>query len=380
MTVIEAIVVEDEELILSEIRTMVQATGFINVARAYTDPLEALGEAESLRPQLAFIDIGLPEMDGITLAEKLLERIPALQVVFITAYNRYAVKAFELNALDYLLKPIDQQRFQTMVRRIANTVSEQKQQPQDLLEIQCFGGLEVKVGGQGVKWVRSKAEELFCYLLVNHGIGVHKEALIEVLWPDYDPRRALPLLQTSVCKLRNIFSPLAGKVQLNYAASKYCLTISDAVCDYFFVEDVLGKWAKAGIEDYALVERAGRLIRRGFLKGQGYLWAMEKEEQMRNQLCSVLRILASLCLSNQDWAGAAKLLKLLLEEIPYDEEGNNNLLNCYAQLNNGAGIIHHYQWLQRVLQEDYDMKPAVSTRRLFYKLYGEKYGQKASEN
>jgi len=367
---IRAIIIEDEEYILNEIRNMLQETGFISVVRAYGSALEALNDAESADPQLAIIDIGMPIMDGITLAEKLLELIPALQIVFVTAYNEYAVKAFELNALDYLLKPINTKRFAKMVQRIAATVNEQDNTPHDLLEIQCFGSLDVKIGGQAVKWVRSKAEELFCYLLVNHGMGVHKETILETLWPEHDLQRALPLLQTSVCKLRSIFSRLGGKVSLEYASSKYCLTITESVCDLFFVDNVFSN-CLAEIIDYSLLERAGEIVVKGFLKGQGYLWAMEKEEQLRNRLSEAYRYHIQRLTQQGDWHTVIRLLKLLLEAVPYDEQGNNLLLECFDKLNDKMSMARHYQWLKRVLWEQYDMEPTISTTKLYLSLSGQ---------
>jgi len=225
---INAIVVDDERLILAEFVAMVQQTGFINVAKAYSSATEALAESDSIKPQIAFIDIEMPELDGISLAEKLMEKDPSLRIVFITAYNQYAVKAFEINALDYILKPVNPRRFLKMVRKIANSFIEQGATSKGLLEIRCFGGLEVKIDGEIVKWERSKAAELFGYLLMNHGHGVHKEVLLEALWGEYDPRKAIPILQTSIYKLRNIFAPLPGKVKLEYSANNYCLDISSS--------------------------------------------------------------------------------------------------------------------------------------------------------
>lgn len=362
---ISAIIVEDEKFVLSEIKTMVEETGFINVVNTYNNPLAALAEVDLLRPQLALIDIQMPGMDGITLAERLLEKIPSLEVVFITAHNEYAIKAFELNALDYLLKPINPRRFALLAERVASTIAERNTGPRGLLEIQFFGGLDVKINGQAVKWVRTKAEELFCFLLINHKFAVHKETILEALWSDHDPRRGLSILQTSVSKLRNIFSPLEGVVQLDYASNKYRLNISECSCDYFLVEDILNR---DGARGYTQVEKAGHLIREGFLKGQGYLWAMEKEEQLRAKLSDILRSYVARYGESMDCAGAVGPLKLLLDIVPYDEEANNQLLRCYAKQNDGAGLTEHYQWLVRVLRDEYDIEPAASTRKLYSQL------------
>jgi DNA-binding NarL/FixJ family response regulator len=82
---IRAIIVMEEEQILSAIKEMLKQTGFISVAGAFTDGAVALEQARELLPQLAFIAIELPGMDGLALAENLRQQFPDLLVVFITA-------------------------------------------------------------------------------------------------------------------------------------------------------------------------------------------------------------------------------------------------------------------------------------------------------
>lgn len=357
---LKAVIVDDEEWILKEITDLVQESGFIRVAKAYSSPGAMLEELEQTKPDAAFIDIEMPGMDGITLAEKLLERQPFIRIVFITAYNQYAVKAFELNALDYILKPVNHQRFQKMLARIAASIPREGRVEGDLV-ISCFGQLEVLMGGKRVKWERSKAEELFAYLLMHHGYGVHKEVILEELWPDYDPRRAIPILQTSVCKLRNIFAPMGDMVELDYSSNRYSLTISNCHCDLFEVEAALES-APGSLEQIA------RLVGKGFLSQQGYLWAMAKEEELRNRLEQVLRARVQQASSGGNNASVLRELKALLTFQPYDEDANNQVLTCYARAGDRSGMAEHYKWLEEVLAQDYDMDPPPSTQRVFNKL------------
>lgn len=360
---IRAIVVDDEKLTREEISMMVQETGFIDVIKAYASPLEALAEVEKVKPQVAFIDIGMPQMDGLTLAERLVEKDPFVQVVFITAYNQYAIKAFELNALDYILKPVQPKRFAQTVDRVTKAVSEANSEAEGQLEIQCFGSLDVRIGGKRVKWGRIKAEELFCYLLANHGQGVHKEAILEVLWPDYSTDRALPILQTSICKLRNLFAPLKDKVEISYVTSRYCLNITDAQCDLFLVNDVL-----EGTGPQDMLDQAAEIVSKGFMPGQGYLWAVEKEEGIKGRICNLLKSAADACIAKGEWEQAIRLLRLYMEIIPFDEDVGNQLLLCYREVNDEAGLNQYFQWLKHTLGQLYDMEPSPSISKLYRKL------------
>lgn len=124
---IKTIVLDDEWYNLEEVCDLVEKTGFMEVAGKYMNPLKALEEAAALRPQVAFIDIEMPELDGLTFAERLLEVHPEVMIAFITSWNQYAVQAFELSALDYVMKPIKEERFLKLAEKIQTEISRKEQ-------------------------------------------------------------------------------------------------------------------------------------------------------------------------------------------------------------------------------------------------------------
>lgn len=293
---VNAIIVEDERYTLEYIQGIVRDTGFINVYGVYDNPVEVLEKANAKLVQIAFIDIEMPEMDGLSLAEKLLEQNPAMHIVFITAYSQYAVQAFDLNALDYLMKPINVQRFNKMTEKLKKTIGEELI-CNKTLSIQCFGNFEVKVNGNPVKWQRAKAEELFAYLLTNRSKKIHKDIIIEELWPEYEPAKALVILQTSICKLRNIFSSLNGLVTISYEGSKYSLNIEDCECDLFWMEKTLDSFLSDDISRYSVMEKACITLEKGLLKQNGYIWSHAREEELYQHINGILRKLMGKCRS-----------------------------------------------------------------------------------
>ncbi len=115
---IRCIVVDDEPLILDEL------VGFIKesdaaVVGAYQNPQAALDEIEKTRPDIAFLDIEMPGINGIELAKMVQERWSDIHIVFVTAYKEYAVKAFGVCAIHYLLKPVDEHGVKEAINRAA---------------------------------------------------------------------------------------------------------------------------------------------------------------------------------------------------------------------------------------------------------------------
>ena len=113
---IKAIIVDDESPARNKIRELLKTDPEIEVIDECANGREAVQSITSKNPDLVFLDIQMPELDGFGVVEAIgSDQIPAL--IFVTAYDHYAVQAFEVHAVDYLLKPFDRQRFQTALDR-----------------------------------------------------------------------------------------------------------------------------------------------------------------------------------------------------------------------------------------------------------------------
>ncbi|WP_426486330.1 LytR/AlgR family response regulator transcription factor [Flavobacterium sp. 2] len=120
MKKIKVIIIDDERLSREEIKQALKSyEDFILIGEAENAD-DAKDLIETKMPDLIFLDIEMPEKSGFDLLESL-NHVPA--VLFITAYNQYAVQAFEVNALDYLMKPIREERFSKAIEKIRNTLS-----------------------------------------------------------------------------------------------------------------------------------------------------------------------------------------------------------------------------------------------------------------
>jgi two-component system, LytTR family, response regulator len=112
--------VEDEPLARESLRRLVAETDWLDPVGEADDGLRAIAGIDSVRPDLVFLDVELPEVSGIDVLERITHR-PA--VVFTTAYERYAVAAFELGAIDYLVKPFGRKRFHATLARVRERLS-----------------------------------------------------------------------------------------------------------------------------------------------------------------------------------------------------------------------------------------------------------------
>ena len=120
---LSTLIIDDEQLAREELKYLLEQTGGVDVVALGSNGIEAVALIEEHRPDLVFLDVQMPGLDGFAVIKRLVEhsrrkgagRLP--QIVFATAYDQYAVRAFDVNAVDYLLKPFDKARVHQAVER-----------------------------------------------------------------------------------------------------------------------------------------------------------------------------------------------------------------------------------------------------------------------
>jgi len=121
--VLKAVLVDDEQLARDELGYLLEQVGGVQVLGQAGNGVEALTTIEKLQPDVVFLDGQMPGLTGFEVARRLLDSRAASQIVFVTAYDQHAIEAFEVNAVDYLLKPVDQGRLEVAVDRARRRVA-----------------------------------------------------------------------------------------------------------------------------------------------------------------------------------------------------------------------------------------------------------------
>ncbi len=120
---IRALIVDDEPLARERLRTLLRKESDFEITGECGDGAKAVAAIEKSRPDVVFLDVQMPEADGFAVVEAVgTQHMPA--VVFVTAYDKYALKAFDVRALDYLLKPFDRERFAATLARVRARLQE----------------------------------------------------------------------------------------------------------------------------------------------------------------------------------------------------------------------------------------------------------------
>lgn len=169
-------------------------------------PEEVLEYASRETYDVAFLDIEMGTMDGLTLAKKLKEIRPEGDIVFATGYSQYAIEAFKLRAAGYLMKPItseDVARELAHIEERAGAVAEEVPG----LSAKCFGKFDILFDNESIKFRYSKTKELLAYLICRKGSFCSNGEIMAAIWED---KKDTPSLFSN---LRNLISDLTGTLK-----------------------------------------------------------------------------------------------------------------------------------------------------------------------
>ena len=115
MTELRAVLVDDEQLAREELGYLLGQLGGVEVVGHAGNGPEAVETIDRLQPDLVFLDVQMPGLTGFEVARRLVDAEAGAQIVFVTAFDQHAIEAFEVNAVDYLLKPVEPERLAEML-------------------------------------------------------------------------------------------------------------------------------------------------------------------------------------------------------------------------------------------------------------------------
>lgn len=369
---INVMIVDDEFPALQELQYLLAPYEGIRIVGAFTDAHQLLQEIRTLKPDVLFLDIEMRDLNGLTLAEMIAEETPQLKIVFVTAYNEYALSAFETNAIDYLLKPVSQKRLAKTIERIRKIVGEQELisgqevQSHGVVHVRCFGRIQIAsdfVSTNGiVKWRTAKSEELFAFFIHHHGQALHKDFIMEHIWSDLGYKNALTMLHTTIYQVRKVIRTLHPNAELRFSQDCYLLFIPDLDCDVF----VFKRLAEQSIEltgDQMLkkVKRAMELYQGDYLEENDYAWSMNQSRYIAEQYASLLVFATESFLSRNQDKEAIPFLSELINRDPFQESYYIRLFSIYARLRDDFSLIMLYEQLSGVLQRELGVLPHPDT-------------------
>ena len=241
------LLVDDEAPALQELVDTVSAVLPGEEIFSFLKAGEAMECAETMHIDLAFLDINMRFIDGITMAKKLQALNPECNIIFCTGYTEYALDAMEIYCSGYLLKPVTQQRMHDALMHLRYPLQFRKPR----IELRCFGNFDVLCDGKPVAFKYKKTRELLAYLTDRNGAETTTQEIMAAIFeenkPSYFSNIRLDLLDTfATLGVSDVISTAYGRMNIN----------RDRVnCDYFdYLDGKNKKFYGEYMSQYAFAE------------------------------------------------------------------------------------------------------------------------------
>src|SRR3954464_15054110 len=124
---LKAVLVDDEQLARDELLFLLEQIGGVTIIGQAGNGVEALTTIDRLRPDVVFLDVQMPGLTGFEVARRMIDARASSHIIFVTAYDQHAIEAFEVNAVDYLLKPVEQGRLEVAGDRARRRIDSARQ-------------------------------------------------------------------------------------------------------------------------------------------------------------------------------------------------------------------------------------------------------------
>ncbi|WP_158231820.1 response regulator [Sporosarcina sp. P19] len=372
---IRAILVDDEHLALKQMKKQLLKTSEVEIVASYSNATEVLKNMRSIPFDVIFLDIDMPGMSGLELADLILDWNKDILIVFVTAYRDYAVQAFELHSIDYLLKPILLDRLLKTIHRLQEELSIRSKgsvliptEQGPSFKITCFKEFTVYHETEQVKWKTAKVKELFAYFITYVQDSIHRDTLIDALWPEVEYKRAKILLHTTISYLRSLLDSLGYPNAIKFAQGSYSMQLDGLHSDAQQFEQYFSESPIVTVQTIAQCEKLLQTYTGDYLEVNGYEWAGAKANSLRQLLLHSLQNVADYFSSDSQPTKKQKYLQRLIAADPYSDYYTRQLIQFHINNGNRGEALRVFNELKDLIMEDLGITPDSLTMELFSSL------------
>ncbi|MCM3130097.1 MULTISPECIES: response regulator [unclassified Paenibacillus] len=374
---LQAVIVDDEELSINRLKRLLTDNEEIEVCRTYLNPKDALEYIEANHVDIVFLDISMPELNGMELSKYLKHHNDSIEVVFVTGYDEYAVQAFEISALDYLLKPVTAQRVEVTLNKIRRTVSTKIQEKRLtaettdlLLKVEMFDGFKVYQSNHQKEWVKlrsPKTEELFAFLL--HKRTVSRDEIIDTLWKNFEPEKAWKNLNSTLYYIRQAINGCyKGASVIQATRNEIRIDVGYLSCDIYEFDRLMKQQSNSRIFEIEQVESAMKLYTGPFLKGKTYEWASSRGLELEQDYMKMLEYAAKYYRKTNHSERSLYFYEEMIRIDAFREDIGEELIKMYLELGREKEALRFYQNLEDLYKIELGTEPVSSIKKLISSL------------
>ncbi len=361
---IKAVLIDDERPALRGLEHLLKNYDEIEISGMYTNPLEAIDKIPGINPGIVFLDINMPQLQGIDAASSILDLCPDIDIIFVTAYDQYAIEAFEIHALDYVLKPVSGERFEKTIHRVMKKNGIEQKGSEERLAIKCFGRFQIGWFQQEpIKWRTEKTKELFAFLLYHQGQEVSKDEILDKLWPEVEIEKAVHQLHNGIYYIRKTLEQYGIDRSLINISGSYSMKLGIVSLDAVLFDECCTRIKNDS--DIRELEAAEALYTGEYFEGSDWPWADLERERLSRQYGGVIVSLSQAYIEKKQFNRADELLLKGFNRNFYDESITELLMRLYKKTGDKAKAAKHFLEYTRILKEELGIKPQENIQKIY---------------
>lgn len=329
----------------------------VDIIATFASPFDGYNYIVREKPDVVFLEVDLPDIDGLELGIAIHKSLPLVSIVYVTSYSQYSLKAYEAHPIDYILKPIDEERLKKTIEFIKRSLRARGREQESKLKIKCFGRFEVFNDKKPVKFTTAKAQELLAFLICNVNRGIDRTGLMDLLFDRCDEKKRTNHFRVTLCRLRKSLAAANIKREQLVITNDCAIQIADGICDYVDFSNFLlrNKTINSHNADQAM--KIIDTFHQDLLIDIDALWVMEFREYIAVQAEELMHKTAMHFMSISKIDQAEKILIKLVEMNSVSELGWMALLDLYVKAEMPEKYTYYYRRYAKLMNEELNMKP-----------------------
>lgn len=354
-----AIIVDDEPLVLQRLEKMLKELQIFKDIACFNDyeSLNFYNKRHTI--DVAFLDIEMPEKNGIMLARELQSKHKNLKIVFITGHDRYAVEAFEIYALDYIMKPITRERLNNTIQRLMKNMTIEKTNSSTIETsiLNCLGELHYVDYKKNKKiplekWRTKKVKELFLFLVHNRNKVINRDTLIELLWSNIDLEQARVNLHSTIYQIRRTILAYEMNINITRVNGGYKLDLQNILIDVDLFEQTAATLPKEICSDTLDKYISFLSLYTGdYLINMDYWWSEGERTRLQNLYFQHAFFLIQFYIENASYTEAIDICIHMQSINPFEENTYHYLISLYGKIGNKTAKQNQEKRLQKLLSD-----------------------------
>lgn len=365
---IRAIIIDDEIKDQSSLKNILAQFQNVQVIGSYKGNEININEIAYYDIHAVFLETEMKTKNGMQLAQSIATLYPDIHIIFVTNNINFAIPAFEMETLDYLLKPVTIKRLTKTIDRLTRRVVVSQKSEKDLQRytIHCFNEFQFLKDGIPLSFKTSKVKEMLAYFILFPNTPIHRDLLIKILWPEHNYNKSKVNLHTCVSHLRKMLADHGFNHCIQLVNESYIFSIENIWIDLYQFQQNINSIESVTEQSIENANQCIELYKGHLFHLNQFHWAKRLSIRYTLGFANLLDQIIEYY-SENDLFKMIYYLNILLSLYPYNDDKVKQYMNLLFKHGYRNEAIKLYIDYKKRLEDELKIAPSQSLKSLYDK-------------